>query len=29
VMVLWLWRHHPKLRVAVARTPLGATDGRT
>jgi len=29
VMVTWLWRHHPGLRIAVARTPLGATDART
>lgn len=29
VMVTWLWRHHPRLQIAVARTPLGATDGRT
>lgn len=29
VMVLWLWRHHPKLRMAFARTPLGAADGRS
>ena len=27
-MITWLWRHHPGLRIAVARTPLGATDGR-
>lgn len=29
VMTGWLWRHHPKLRVLIAQTPLGATDGRT
>jgi len=27
-MVIWLWRHHPRLQIAAARTPLGATDGR-
>jgi len=25
-MVTWLWRHHPALRVAVHRTPLGANN---
>lgn len=28
VMVSWLWRHHPALRTAVHRTPLGANDAR-
>lgn len=27
-MVVWLWRHHPRVQIAAARTPLGATDGR-
>ena len=26
VMVTWLWRHHPALRLAFQRTPLGADD---
>lgn len=28
VMVTWLWRHHPALRAAMSRTPLGANDAR-
>lgn len=29
VMVTWLWRHHPALRAAITRNPLGAhTDAR-
>lgn len=28
VMTGWLWRHHPQLRILVAQTPLGNTDGR-
>jgi hypothetical protein len=26
VMVTWLWRHHPALRSAMQRTPLGANN---
>jgi len=26
VMVTWLWRHHPALRSAVTRVPLGANN---
>jgi hypothetical protein len=26
VMVTWLWRHHPALRSAMERTPLGANN---
>jgi hypothetical protein len=26
-MVAWQWRHHPALRAAFLREPLGATDG--
>jgi hypothetical protein len=26
VMVTWLWRHHPALRAAMLRTPLGANN---
>ena len=26
VMVTWLWRHHPALRAAMQRTPLGANN---
>jgi hypothetical protein len=26
VMGLWTWRHHPKLRAALDRNPLGAAD---
>ncbi|HEY3935214.1 MAG TPA: hypothetical protein VGL65_11435 [Gemmatimonadales bacterium] len=26
VMVGWLWRHHPALRMAAMRTPLGANN---
>jgi hypothetical protein len=29
VMLGWLWRHHPRLRILVAQTPLGASDGRS
>jgi hypothetical protein len=25
-MGLWVWRHHPKLRAAFSRAPLGAVD---
>lgn len=25
-MVAWLWRHHPALRAAMTRTPLGANN---
>lgn len=28
VMVTWLWRHHPALKAAMLRTPLGASDVR-
>ena len=27
VMTSWLWRHHPRLRLLILRTPLGASDG--
>lgn len=26
VMVTWLWRHHPVLRIEMARIPLGANN---
>jgi len=29
VMLVWLWRHHPRLAVAFRDEPLGATDGAT
>jgi hypothetical protein len=28
VMAGWLWRHHPQLRIRIAETPLGTSDGR-
>ncbi|HEY4320579.1 MAG TPA: hypothetical protein VGM77_05305 [Gemmatimonadales bacterium] len=29
VMIMWLWRHHPRLRSAAAHTELGATNKRS
>lgn len=26
VMSTWLWRRHPRIRIALAHTPLGASD---
>lgn len=28
VMAAWLWRHHPRLRILIAQTPLGTSDER-